>query len=627
MSSLPRPARRPGTDQATAGAAVSASQVLLGAGLTIVLAIGAQVLAMRLRIPLAIVLLPAGFIAGALTRDVSPKLLLGHALHPLISLGAAVLLYAAGMNVNLRHLTGHTRRVVFRLLAVGMPVTLGLGAAAAALLLSMSPGAAVVTGAVLMVSGPTVVGPLLALVRPSERLRRVLSWESALAAPVGAVLGTLVFIGVLATDARKIDGLGAAGLGIAGQGAAALGVAGQVGWFVLSVVIGVGGGLAGIAVAWLLLHKLGVAQTLSACVQLAIVVGVAAVCDVLADNSGLIAAVTMGMALASLPGFEVRARRAFLDTLLQLIVGVLLVAIAATVTPASLGRLLLPALGVAAVLILLARPLGALAGTWRTGLTRRERLFTAAIAPRGPVPTVIAASFAAPLVAGGLPGAARILPVTLLVIVLTMLVYGVTAAPAARRLGVLRSPRSRPLLVGGDDWVIELGLVFQTAGLDVLMWAGQEAEREKIRDAALPLVRGELLASITANRAELSDITTILMLTTEDDFNALAAALLRGSVRDRVFRVAPQAGGHGVIAAYSSGDLLFGHALNRAALASRYRDGARIVALRGQEAAAAGHEPLFLIRADGRLEPVTRGQTPRRGDDDTVVALSSADQA
>ncbi|HEY1616450.1 MAG TPA: cation:proton antiporter [Streptosporangiaceae bacterium] len=605
---------------------MSASEVLLGAGLTIVLAIGAQVLAMRLRIPLAVLVLPAGFIAGALTRDASPKLLLGHALHPLIALGSAVVLYATGMNVNLRRLTGHTRRVVFRLLAVGMPVTLGLGAAAAALLLGMSPGPAVVTGAVLMASGPTVVGPLLALVRPSERLRRVLSWESALAAPVGAVVSTLVFLGVLATAATKIDGLGAAGLGIAGEGAATLGVAGQIGWFVLSVVIGAAGGLAGTAVAWLLLNKLGVAQTLGACAQVAIVVGVAAVCDVLADNSGLIAAVVMGMALARLPGFEVRARRAFRDTLLQLIIGVLLVAIAATVTPASLGRLVLPVLGVGAVLVLIARPLTALAGTWRTGLTRRERLFAAAVAPRGPVPAVTAATFAAPLVAGGLPGAARILPVTLLVIVLTMLAYGVTAAPAARRLGVLRSPHSRPLLVGGDNWVIDLGLAFQAAGLDVLMWAGQEAEREKIRDAALPLIRGELLASIAANRAELSDITMILMLTAEDDFNALAAALLRGSVQDRVFRVAPQAGGHGVIAAYSSGDLLFAPALNRAALASRYRDGARIVALRGQQAAA-GYEPLFLIRADGRLEPVTRGGAPRPGDGDTVVALSSEGQS
>lgn len=599
--------------------------MLLGAGLTVVLAIGSQVLAMRLGIPLAIVLLPAGFIAGALTRDASPGLLLGHALHPLISLGAAVVLYAAGMNVNLRHLTGHTRRVVFRLLAIGMPVTLGLGAAAAALLLGMSPGVAVVTGAILVVSGPTVVGPLLALVRPSERLRRVLSWESALAAPIGGVLGTLVLFGVLAADARKLDGLGATGLGIAGQGAARLGVYGQVGWFVLSVVIGVAGGLAGTAVSWLLLHKLGVAQTLTACVQVAVVVGVAAVCDALADNSGLIAAVAMGMALASLPGFEVRARRAFMDTLLQLIIGVLLVSIAATVTPASLGRLVLPALGVSAVLVLVARPLAALAGTWRTGLTRRERLFAAVIAPRGPIPAVTAASFAAPLVAGGLPGSSRILPATLLVIVITMTFYGVTVAPAARRLGVLRSPRSRPLLVGGEDWVVELGRAFQGAGLDVLMWAGQETERKKIRAAALPLVRGELLASITANRAELSDITTILMLTDEDDFNALAAALLRGAVRDRVFRVAPPSGGHGVIAAYSSGDVLFGHALNRSALASRYADGARIVTLRGQDARAAGHEPLFLIRADGRLEPVTRNRAPAQEATDTVVALSAED--
>ena len=140
---------------------------------------------------------------------------------------------------------------------------------------------------------------------------------------------------------------------------------------------------------------------------------------------------------------------------------------------------------------------------------------------------------------------------------------------------MLRSPRSRPLLVGGDAWVIDLGRTFQTAGLDVLMWAG--LERRARADQPRPLCQlapGELLASVTADRADPSGINTVLLLTGEDDFNALAAAVLRYSVGDRVFRVGPPAGGRGVVAPFTGGDVLFGHALNRSTLASRYENGA-----------------------------------------------------
>src|SRR3974377_94423 len=101
---------------------MSNDQVLLGVGLILVLAVGSQVLASRLRIPALIILLPAGFTAGALTTDVNPQQLLGAAFQPLVSLAVAVILYDAGLALDLAKLHGHTRRVVLRLIAVGVPV-------------------------------------------------------------------------------------------------------------------------------------------------------------------------------------------------------------------------------------------------------------------------------------------------------------------------------------------------------------------------------------------------------------------------------------------------------------------------------------------------------------------------
>src|SRR6516164_6317471 len=98
---------------------MSTNQVLTGVALIVVLAVGSQVLASRLRIPALIILLPAGFIAGILTSDVNPTKLLGPAFEPLVSLSVALILYDAGLGLDLRKLTGHTRRVVIRLIAVG----------------------------------------------------------------------------------------------------------------------------------------------------------------------------------------------------------------------------------------------------------------------------------------------------------------------------------------------------------------------------------------------------------------------------------------------------------------------------------------------------------------------------
>src|SRR5207342_84806 len=114
---------------------MSTDQVLLGVGLIVVLAVGSQVLASRLRIPALIILLPAGFTAGALTTDVNPQRLLGAAFQPLVSLAVAVILYDAGLALDVGKLRGHTRRVVRRLIAVGVPVTCAFAAVFAGLLL------------------------------------------------------------------------------------------------------------------------------------------------------------------------------------------------------------------------------------------------------------------------------------------------------------------------------------------------------------------------------------------------------------------------------------------------------------------------------------------------------------
>jgi NhaP-type Na+/H+ or K+/H+ antiporter len=583
---------------------MTTDQILFGVALTLALAVGSQLLAHRLRIPALIVLLPVGFAVGALTDDINPGRLLGSLFEPLVSLSVAVILFDAGLGLDLRRLHGHPRRVVRRLIVFGVPITWAFAAACAVLLLGMSGRSAIMIGAILVVSGPTVMGPLLDFVRPSERVQHVLTWEGTLIDPVGGILGALVFHAVVASGPHHV------GYGI--------------GQFLASVAVGLAGGGVGIALLWPLLRRLHLSEVLGTQATIAAVVAVAAACDIIRDDTGLIAATVMGVGLASVRGFDIPAQRPFFETVVQLIIGVLFISISATVAPASLKGLLLPTLGLVAVLVLLARPLVALVATVGTDLSWGERSFTGWMAPRGIVAASTASTFSATLIARGVGGADHILPVTFLVIVATVTVYGLTAKPIARLLGVMRPARTRPLLVGGDPWVVDLGQVLRSAGLDVLMWAALQAQRDRIREAGLELAPGELLAAATGRGVQLEGITAVLLLTGEDDFNALASTTLQGSFDGRVYRVAAPHHSHGVVAPYTEGAPLFADTLTRIAISDRHADGAEIVARPADHTILDGYDLLFVIRSDGQLLPVTAHGRPAPEEGDTLVLLGPA---
>jgi hypothetical protein len=227
-------------------------------------------------------------------------------------------------------------------------------------------------------------------------------------------------------------------------------------------------------------------------------------------------------------------------------------------------------------------------------------------------------------VAQHVQGASKILPVTFLVIVVTVALYGLTAVPAARLARVTRPAKTRPLLVGGEDWVVDLGCALRALGLEVSMWAGFDEQRERIKEADLELASGELLAAATGQGAQLEGITAVLLLTEEDDFNALGSTVLASSVDGPVYRLAARLPSHGVMAPYTGGEILFDSQLTRYEVGRRYAGGARIRTRAADGGAPADGSLLFLVRADGRLAPVTRNGTPEHQPGDTMVLLAPA---
>jgi NhaP-type Na+/H+ or K+/H+ antiporter len=395
---------------------VTSSQIFIGIGLTFGLAIACQVTATTFRIPAIVLLLPVGFVAGTITNTVNPDKLFGSAFTPMVGLAVAIILFDGGLDLKFGELEGHHRRVVRRLLGLGIPLTWAGAGLFAGLLLGLSSKAAVMLGAILIVSGPTVVAPILALARPRSHLRSILYWEGTSIDPIGAIIGVLVFQGIK-SHVGYHPGI-------------------ELVRFLGNISIGLLGAAAGTAVLWLLLRKLKLSGTLATEVILATVLVVAAACNAFRDETGLIAAIALGVAMANLPGMGEPEDRPFFQTSVQLVIGLLFISISATVTPASLKGVVGPTVALVALLVVVVRPAVAAVATARSRLTLRERAFVGMMDPRGIVAASTAATFAAPLVALKIGGADKLLPATFIVIVLTVLVYGLSAVPAVRALGL-----------------------------------------------------------------------------------------------------------------------------------------------------------------------------------------------
>jgi NhaP-type Na+/H+ or K+/H+ antiporter len=552
---------------------LSEDDVLLGLGLVLALAVGAQLVARLTRLPAIVVLLPAGFLAGAATDVVHPDELLGDLFQPFVSIAVGVILFEAGLRLSFDAIAPGSRRLVFRLISVGALVT-WLGVATATLLLigGLDTRVALLIGAILVVSGPTVVLPLLSFVRPQREVRSLLTWEGVLVDPIGALLGVFVFH------------------------AAASGRAWRPGEMLLSVAVGLLVAAVGaVALRFLLSETQRQAPRQAVPVTLATVVAALVAADLIRDDAGFVATTAMGMALANQRAIDVSLMLDFQQSLVQLLVGVLFVLIAASVSPAEVEAVLPEALALVAVMALVIRPAAVALATWRTALPMRERAFVAWMAPRGIVAGASASAFGLQLERTGIAGAELVLPVVFVAIFATVVLYGLTAMPAARRLGVAGAEGVVALVVGGHDWALDVAHALRRAGAGVRVWTGDAREQAAARGAGLDAGRGRMMVDAVSREAELDEVTDALLLTPSDDFNALAAEELRVELgHAHVQRLAPDHDAPFLVPPQHETGLLPSYA----ELSREVGGGARFEA-----EIAAGSLTLYVVGSDGARRP------------------------
>lgn len=595
------------------------------AGLLVV-SVGVQGLSSWLRLPSILLLLLAGFLAGpgALLAGLEAPLLdpdglLGRELlFAVVSLSVGVILFEGGLSLRLSELSG-AGRVIWRLISVGVVVTWGAAALAARLLLDFPWPMALLLGALLTVTGPTVVIPLIQSIRPRGRVGTILKWEGITVDPVGAGLAVLVFEGV--RGGYELE---------AATAEVFLGI-------LKTILFGGGVGLAG---AWLLgepLRRRWIPDHLQEAFVLMGVVAALAGANRLQPESGLLAVTAMGVALANRPGIAVQHIIEFKESLRVLLIGGLFLLLGARITPADLAGLSWGALAFAAVLILAARPLAVAASTVGSGLSLREKLFLSWMAPRGIVAASVSAVFALELASLGHPMASLLVPVTFAVIAATVTVYGLTAGPLARALGLAAARPQGVLFMGAHPLARAMAALLEKEGVAAVL---VDTNRRNVLDARMEHLRawhGNILAHETLERIDLSGIGRLLALTSNDEANSLAvlhleelfgsAEVYQLALTGKRERIAP-----GAAPLHLRGRLLFGEEASFAALVERFDRGATLRRTRltqqfgFQEFRANygdGALPLFLLDGGG-LQIFTTDRALRPGVNQVLISLVDA---
>ncbi len=474
-----------------------------------VLGVGSQWLAWRLKLPSILLLLIIGFLAGPVLQLVDPEKMLGEMLMPFVSISVALILFEGGLTLKFSELKdiGH---VVRNLVTVGAVVTWVGATAAAKYTLGWDLSLAAVFGAIVVVTGPTVVGPLLRMVQPTRQVASVLKWEGIVIDPVGAVLALLVFEAVHA------------GVGI--EGFSMIAMKG----FGMTILVGGVLGVVGGEFLRQFFKRYWVPDYLQSPVSLMAVVGLFALSNHFQHESGLLTVTLMGIWLANQKRVDISDVLEFKENLRVLLIAVLFILLAARIQMADLKNLnLLSGIGLLAAMVFFVRPACVYVSTLGSKLTLKERLFVSWMAPRGIVAAAVASIFAIRLADAGLPRAEELVPVTFFFIIGTVAIYGLTATPIARALGVSSPNPQGILFAGATPLVRAIAKVIQKEGVPVLLLDTNRANLMEARMEELPTHYGSALSEHTIEQLELPGIGRLLAMTPNGEINSLAAVHFR----------------------------------------------------------------------------------------------------
>lgn len=467
------------------------------------IAFACQWLAWRVKLPAILFLLAAGIVLGPLFSVVNPDALFGDLLFPLISLSVAIILFEGSLTLDLQEIKAQ-KVVVRRLITLGAMVTWVLVAIATHFLLGLGWELSVLFGALAVVTGPTVIVPMLRTVRPNSNIANILRWEGILIDPIGALLVVVVYEFIVAQSQS-------AGV--------------SHGLIAFLQIIAVGSGL-GVFGGWFLsffLRRGWIPDYLKNLATLAMVFGVFSVSDMLAHESGLLAVTLMGMWLANRKDLGIEEILHFKENLSIVLISGLFILLAARLTLEDII-----ALGWAPVVLLLlmqfvVRPASVWLSSMGSSLRWQEKALLSWIAPRGIVAAAVSALFAIQLEEAGHPGASVLVPLTFSIIIGTVVLQSATSRGLAKLLGVAEPAPKGFLVAGANPVARAIGVALQKHGFRVLLTDSQWEHIREARMLGLETFFGNPVSSYADHHLNLVGIGKLLGLSPRPGFNVVAS--------------------------------------------------------------------------------------------------------
>lgn len=464
--------------------------------------ISAQVLAEFLKVPSIVFLLLLGILLGSDGLNLLHPHELGVGLEVLVALAVAVILFEGGLNLELRDL-GRVSGSLRNLVTVGTLIALVGGGMAAHWLSEFPWPIAFLYASLVVVTGPTVISPLLKQVEVDRQVATLLEGEGVLIDPVGAILAVVVLDTILNSDAVPLEIV--SGLSLR------LGIGAAIG--------ATGGWLLGL----MLKRASFLSEELKSLVVLAGVWGLFCLAQTIRSESGLMATVIAGLVLRASSVPEERMLRRFKGQLTVLGVSVLFILLAADLSIASVFALGWGSVFTVGCLMLVVRPLSITLCTWNSGMTWRQKFFLAWVAPKGIVSASVASLFAILLTQRGINGGEAIKALVFLTIMMTVFVQGLSARWVARWLKITSSEATGAAIVGCNPLGRLIGRLFQEEGESVVMIDTDAEACQKARDDNLRVFQSSGLDPEVLEEAGVHSIGTFLALTSNGEVNLVLA--------------------------------------------------------------------------------------------------------
>lgn len=488
------------------------------------LGVAAQWVAWKTRLPAIVLLAVTGILVGPVGGLLNPSDEFGAWLQPVISLCVAIILFEGGLSLDLSDLKVAAKGVG-RLVYAGAPIAWLTGTLAAHWIGNLSWPTSVVFGGIMVVTGPTVIIPMLRQAGLNRRTASYLKWEGIVNDPIGALLAVLSFQFFLVAQ---------------GEGSAGSEVLFGLGKAIVSATLlgGVGGWLVAAA------FKQGfVPEFLKSPVLLGAVLATYVVSNMLQHEAGLLAVTVMGVVVANqhLPGIQDMKR--FKEYITVMLVSAVFVVLTADLDPQLLASLGWRDAALVAAVLFLARPVTIWLATLGAGMDWRDRALLGWIAPRGIVAAATAGVLGAGLVELGNSDAERLLPLVFCVIFATVVFHGGSIGWLARKLGLASPLRDSVLIVGASPWTTELARKLKAADVTVLVADSSWHNLRAARLAGVPVFYGEILSEFAEESVEIGHVAAVLAATSNDAYNALVCRSVAPEVGQRnVYQLATGSG-------------------------------------------------------------------------------------